>query len=100
MADSDVERAVSLTRFPCLVSGPHGTNLVTESEYREMMSGHPGDEFKNIKFENPKVEFLNEDLAIFSYETMVKNMRMADVSTWIREKDQWVCAFHSENPIH
>ena len=56
MAESDVETAVSLTRFPCLVSGPRGTNLVTENDYREMMAAHPGDQFRNIKLENTKVE--------------------------------------------
>lgn len=98
MAESDVETAVSLTRFPCLVSGPRGTNLVTENDYREMMAAHPGDQFRNIKLENTKVEFVNDDLAILSYETQIKEKRMSDVSTWVREKDKWICAFHSENP--
>ncbi len=99
MAESDVETATSLTRFPAIVSGPRGTNLVTETEYREMMAEHTGNEFRDIELKNPKVEFVNDDLAILSYETMVRDMKMSDVSTWIRENDKWVCAFHSENPL-
>lgn len=99
MADSDVETAVSLTRFPCIVTGPQGTRRISEEEYRSMMKAHPGDQFKEIELQNPHVDMLGNESAIISYETNVNGMRMSDLSTWIRQGDEWVCAFHSENPI-
>lgn len=98
MADKDIDEAVSLTRFPCLISGPQGSQLVTEIDYREMMEKHPMDAFKNIELKNAKVEFVNDDTAIITYESFVKGTSMIDVSTWIRERNDWICAFHSENP--
>lgn len=99
MADTDVETAVSLTRFPCIVTGPQGTRRIQEDEYRSMMKSHPSDQYKGIELKNPHVEILGNESAIISYEINVKGTRMSDLSTWIRQGDRWVCAFHSENPI-
>lgn len=100
MGDADIETAVSLTRFPCIVSGPQGTRRISEDEYRSMMKSHPSDQYKTIEMKNPHVESLGDKAAIISYETNVNGMKMSDLSTWIRQGDQWVCAFHSENPLH
>lgn len=98
MRENDVETAVALTKFPCTVAGPHGARRVTESEYRELMLAMNGDDYKGIELKNPMVDFLNDNTALISYTTCVKGMKMLDVSTWVCEGGQWVCAFHSETP--
>ena len=100
MGDADIETAVSLTRFPCIVTGPQGTRRITEDEYRSMMESNSSDQYKNIDLINPHVELLGKESAIISYETNVEGKKMSDLSTWIRQGDRWVCAFHSENPVH
>ena len=98
MKAGDIDAAVSLTRFPCFVAGPEGVMRVTETEYREMMQAHDAREFDSVKIKNPKIDLLGDDTALIIYSTQVNDMNMIDVSTWVKEKDQWKCAFHSENP--
>lgn len=100
MANKDVESAVALTRFPCVITGPQGSRKVSEEEYRKLMKAIPEDAFKDIKMENPEVEQLNADTAVITYSTHVNGMKMQDVSTWIHEDGKWTCAFHAENPLH
>ena len=37
MKNNDVEAAVALKKFPCVISGPQGARRVTEEQYRELM---------------------------------------------------------------
>ena len=99
MKNNDVEAAVSLTRFPCILTSPKGAMRVTEAQYRQMMQTNKSEEYKDIEIKDPQVELLNENTALISYSLMHKGMKMLDVSTWVREGEKWVCAFHSENPI-
>lgn len=99
MKNNDVEAAVSLTRFPCILTSPKGAMRVTEDQYRKMMQTNKSEEYKGIEIKDPYVELLNDDTALISYSVIHKEKKMIDVSTWIREGDKWVCAFHSENPI-
>lgn len=100
MKNNDVEAAVALTKFPCVISGPQGARRVTEEQYRELMESMNGDEYKGIEIKDPHVDILTDDTALISYSTEVNGMKMLDVSTWVREDDKWVCAFHSENPVN
>jgi electron transfer flavoprotein alpha/beta subunit len=99
MKDRDVDSAIALTRFPCVVSGPQGTHRIEEPEYRKMMAATDGKQFKDVTIEKPNIEVLNENTALITYSTRVGGMDMIDVSTWVREGGKWVCAFHSENPL-
>lgn len=98
MKNNDVETAVSLTHFPCLVSGPSGTRKISEEQYRKMINMHSAEEYIGVEMAKPEVEFLNDCTAVITYCTEVNGMSMLDVSTWIKEGDKWLCAFHSENP--
>ncbi len=99
MKNNDVDAAVELTKFPCVVVSPMGAQRFEEKEYRKLMESANGNNFKNIEIQNPEVNFLNEDTALISYKINHNGMDMLDVSTWVRENDKWVCGFHSENPI-
>lgn len=99
MKNNDVEAAVALTKFPCTVVSPKGAKRITEDQYRQMMQSSSGEQYKNVEIKDPQVDILNDTTALISYSTTVNGMKMLDVSTWIRENDKWICAFHSENPI-
>lgn len=99
MRENDVDAAVALTKFPCLIAGPQGFRQVKEEEYRKMMQSMNGKAFQNVTLEEPKVKMLNEQTALVAYSTHMNGMRMLDVSTWVKDGSDWVCAFHSENPL-
>jgi hypothetical protein len=99
MIDHDVDAAINLTRFPCVISGPQGTRFVTEEDFRKMFEMHPGDSFKNIDLQKTRVEILGSESAIITYETEMSGKKMSDISTWVRSGDKWVCAFHMEAPV-
>lgn len=99
MKENDVDTAVSLTRFPCLISGPKGSRLVNEDDFRQMMSGHDGKDYADLKVTNNMVEILNEETAVITYQSSLKGKTFIDASTWINENGNWLCAFHSENPL-
>lgn len=99
MKNNDIETAVSLTKFPCTVTGPQGAQRVTEAQYRDLMNAADSSKYKDIEIRDAHVDILSESTALISYQTLVNGMKMLDVSTWVREDDKWVCAFHSENPL-
>lgn len=99
MRSNDVETAVSLTRFPCILTSPKGVQHVSEDQYREMMKADKGDKYKGINLLNPQVDVLNDDAALITYNIEMNGMQMLDTSTWIRENGKWICAYHSENQI-
>lgn len=100
MKNDDVDTAVALTKFPCTVAGPTGAHRINKDQYREMMQANQGYQYKDIEIKDPHIDILNENTALISYSIEMKGMKMLDVSTWIREGDKWVCAFHSENPLN
>jgi len=99
MKNNDVDTAVDLTKFPCTVAGPKGAQRISKDQYREMMQSNKGEQYKDVKIMDPHVDILNENTALISYSIKMNGMKMLDVSTWIREGEKWVCAFHSENPL-
>lgn len=99
MKTNDVEAAVSLTKFPCTITSAKGAQRISEDQYRQMMQTNKGDQYKNVEITDPHVDILNENTAMISYSTVINGMKMLDISTWVREGDKWVCAFHSENQL-
>jgi len=100
MKNNDVDAAVKLTKFPCVVTSPKGAQRIDEKEYRKMMESMKGDSYKEVEIENPQVDILSQDTALISYSIQHNGMKMLDVSTWVRENGKWACAFHSENPTN
>lgn len=98
MKDEDINTAVSLTRFPCLITGPQGSQLVNEDDFRKMMNAHSGKEFEGIEIKNNLVEILNDDTAVITYEAVQNGETKLNASTWVNKNGNWLCAFHSENP--
>lgn len=99
MKDKDVETAISLTHFPCIVTGSDGTRFVSEEDFRKMFTAQDSQDFQDVRLEETRVEFIGNESAIISYETHFKGKKLNDVSTWVRRGEDWVCAAHTETPI-
>lgn len=98
MKDNDIETAVALTRFPCLLTSPKGVQSITEDQYRKMMRENQSVQYDSVEVQDPKIDILNDDTAMIVYSIDWNGMPMLDVSTWIRQNGKWVCAYHSEIP--
>lgn len=96
MQNDDIEAAVSLTRFPCLITSPQGSRLVVEDDFRNMMKGHSGKSYEGMEMKNNMVQILNDETAIITYEAVLNGKTHIDASTWVNENGSWVCAFHTE----
>ena len=99
MRSQDIDAAIALTRFPCIVAGPQGARRINEEQYRNVMKKADGSRYDGVQLENPEVDVINADTALISYSTRVNGKAMQDVSTWVRDGKRWVCAFHSETPL-
>ncbi|MBS1963727.1 MAG: nuclear transport factor 2 family protein [Bdellovibrionales bacterium] len=98
MKKGDVETAIALTRFPCLVMGPQGIQGVNESEYRKMMESHDPKQFAGMEIADPRVSIYGGNTAVIGYSVQSNGMKLFDSSTWVNEDGKWQCAFHVEVP--
>ncbi len=100
MVDKDIDSAISMTHFPCMISGEHGAKKIEENEYRQILKNSSPDIYKNVAINDPQVEVWNDQTAMITYSTRINGRDLVDVSTWILENGKWVCAFHAENEKH
>lgn len=98
MRSNDVDAAINLTQFPCVVSGPQGVRSITENDYRRMMSQMDGSKYQGITLKNPQVQKLSEDTAVLTYAISCDGQEMLDTSVWTKNGYGWQCGFHSEFP--
>ncbi len=107
MKDNDVDAAVALTDFPCIVAGAQGVSSVDEPSFRKIMTSSRREIRKVSIGDDAQVRMLGDDVAIVAYrihEEMVVNgktttLDAADASTWVRRDGEWRCAQHSETPM-
>lgn len=105
MQDRDVDAAVKLTEFPCIVAGASGKMSVDRHVFEQMMrdsSYH----IRKIELDpDAAVRLLTNDVAILAY-TMTEEVSIdgkkvtveaAEASTWVRRNGQWLCALHTES---
>ena len=103
LKERDVDTALSLTGFPCVVTGPQGVRAVDRQTYQTMMEQDPYS-IESFDLEDVSVEFPTADVAIVAYRVKqaltVSGQRIslecADASTWIRQGGKWRCWHHSE----
>ena len=103
MKRKDVEGAVRLTDFPCIVAGAPGAAGVDEASYRKMMTGARWT-IHDFEISKPVVRMLGEDVAVIAYKVhedlTVDGEKVAldasDASVWVRRGGQWRCAAHTE----
>jgi len=103
LKERDVEAALALTDFPCIVAGPQGVGSIDKQEFAAML--------KNAKYtinraelSDVQVRLVSDDVAVVAYkvheELLVEGkpikLDAADSSTWVRRDGQWACAAHTE----
>jgi limonene-1,2-epoxide hydrolase len=104
LKERDVDTAVNLTDFPCVVTGPQGIGSIGKKEFSTMMQDQS---FSIDRFElddNAQVRMLSDDVAVLAYKIHEEltvggkplTLDAADSSTWIRRDGRWLCALHSE----
>lgn len=102
--DQDVEGAMRLTDFPCLVAGASGVGSIDPETYKKMMTGGAWT-LHDFRLSDAKVRFPTDDVALVAYkvhEDLTVDgkkvpMDAADASVWVRRAGQWRCALHTES---
>jgi len=104
MQENDVDTAMDLTDFPCIVSGPSGVRKVDRQSFQKMMS-NPSRKIRKVELgEKPEMRMLRDDIVIVAYrihedvtiEGKATSLDAADSSTWIQRDGRWRCALHTE----
>ncbi|MGZ3690729.1 MAG: nuclear transport factor 2 family protein [Pseudobdellovibrio sp.] len=108
MKDHDLDAAVALTDFPCIVAGSQGTMSVDRKKFEEMFNANK-EAIRTFDFEEAKAEvrLLGPDTAVIAYpvhSTLMsagqnKSINAVDTSTWIRRHNKWLCAMHTETEM-
>jgi hypothetical protein len=107
MKDKDVEAALDLTAFPCVVVGAQGVGGVDASTYERSLRGSS---WKIVDFkigDDEQVQMLGRNTAVVAYsvhEDLIVDgepvsLDAADSSTWVRRDGVWKCAAHTESVI-
>ena len=104
LMEQDVEKAIELTDFPCVLTGAQGIGEVDRATFTKMMKA-PAYVIHDFKIDRaPVVRQLGDDIAVIAYKVReditVDGERIAldaaDSSTWIRRDGKWRCALHTE----
>jgi hypothetical protein len=104
LQEGDVDKALELTDFPCIVTGPQGIGRVDEQAFQVMMKKSPYS-IERFKLGDPvEVRLLNENAAIVAYKVHEEitlegkplTLEAVDSSTWVRRDGKWRCAHHTE----
>ena len=108
MREHDLESAISLTDFPCLVASAHGLQSVDKEEFTKMFNSNDGT-IRTFEFDESKAEVrqINENTAVvaynvhtsFSNDGVDKTINAIDTSTWIKRDGRWFCAMHTETEV-
>lgn len=107
MQDHDLDAALSLTDFPCLVAGPQGARLVDKPMFEKIFESHK-DAMMNVSFVNePSVRLLTDDTAAIAYQVRsdmsvdgeTSTIDAVDTSLWIKRNGKWLCGLHTETPL-
>jgi hypothetical protein len=102
--ERDVDAAVRLTDFPCIVAGPQGVARIDKQAFVMMLKDprYTLDDFSLSG--DPKVRLLSDDVAVVAYsaheeltvEGKPVKLDVSESSTWVRRDGGWVCAQHTE----
>jgi hypothetical protein len=95
MAEHDLETALELTDFPCLIASAQGVRSVNEEEFKRVFNSHR-ESIDKPTIGDAKTRMLGPDTAIVAYEVQCSGKSAVDTSTWVRRDGRWVCAMHTE----
>jgi hypothetical protein len=103
--DRNVDAAVRLTDYPCIVTGAQGVGSIDQKTFAAMMKAAP---YSLDRFEikdGAEVRLVRDDVAIVAYQVHEEltvdgkpvALDAADSSTWVRRDGRWVCVSHTES---
>jgi ketosteroid isomerase-like protein len=103
--NKDVEAAVGLTEFPCIVAGASGIGLVDREAFKGMMAGATYTLNRFDIEKGAKVRLVTDDIALVAYKVREQltvdgkpvTLDAADASVWVRRDGRWRCALHTES---
>lgn len=104
ISEGDVNTAVRLTDFPCIVSGPNGFGIVDQPAFVSLLRERPYQIHRVEVGKDASVRMLSTDVAVIAYKVHEEltvdgrpvTLDANDSSTWVRRDGNWLCAFHSE----
>jgi ketosteroid isomerase-like protein len=102
--DRDVDAAMRLTDYPCLVAGATGIGRVDKEAFAKMMKA-ASYRLHGFEIKDSEVRLLEDDVALVAYKVHEEltvdgekvSMDAADSSVWVRRGGQWRCALHTES---
>ena len=106
MIDKDMDAAVAMLDDKSMVAGAQGFALLTHSDYRGMAKqGERSWTLKSFKFDDVKVAFPTDDVAVIAYKVTEEmevegkplTLKAADATTWVRKGGKWLAALHTES---
>ena len=108
MKSQDLQAALNLTHFPCLIAGSHGLQSVDRDQFEKMFASNEG-KIQEAKIDESKTEVsqVGPDTAVIAYNVhssfqkdgKTQEIDAVDTSTWIRKDNKWVCAMHTETEL-
>lgn len=105
IVDKDLDKILSLTADPSLVTGAQGVMSLDHATYRKMMGADSNWELLEFTLERMEANAVTPDVVTTAY-TVSENMivdgkplslKAADASTWVRQNGSWVCVLHTES---
>jgi ketosteroid isomerase-like protein len=104
LKDKDVNTAMSLTDYPCIVTGAQGVGAIDQKTFAAMLKASPYT-LRRFKIKDgAEVRLVRDDVAIVAYQVHEEltvdgkpvTLDAADSSTWVRRDGRWLCASHTE----
>ena len=102
--DKDIDAAMRLTDFPCIVTGSSGVGSIDQKTFGTMMKS-ASYTLNRFEIKSEQVRLLRDDVAVVAYQVREEltvdgkpvTVDAADSSTWVRRDNRWVCAAHTES---
>lgn len=102
--DKNVDAAMRLTDYPCIVAGTSGVGRIGREEFEKIMSSAPYTLHHFEVKDGAEVRLLSPDVAILAYEVheelTIDGERLeidaADTSVWVWRDGRWLCSLHTE----
>jgi ketosteroid isomerase-like protein len=101
--DKDVDAAMSMTEFPCLVGGATGVGRIDRETFEKMMKDARYT-LHDFEVRVAEVRELTDDVVCLAYEVHEDltvdgrkvSLDATDSSVWVRRDGRWLCAMHTE----
>lgn len=109
MVDEQTDVALGMLAEPSFLVSSHGAMKFDHASYRKMAE-HGDMVIKRYDLGDMEATFVGDNTAILCYDVKQvissrgandeTEQHMKDTSTWVKVDGSWVCAMHTETPMH